>query len=96
MPDTTISYRVSQRQAHVLLPEHLFEALRAETTVKRLVRNGILFARVGHGRSLSGGADAIARHISAGGVPLVVRIDVGAVPVIGATARFATAHDLTR
>ena len=58
MPDAAVAHRVSQRQAHVFLSEHLLEALRAETTVERLVGNGILVAGVGHGRSLSGGPGA--------------------------------------
>ena len=79
MPDATVAHRVSQRQAHVLLPEHLVEALRAETTVKRLVGNGILVAGVGHGRSLPGGPGALGRLVRAlvgGAAPIAV---IGAV-----------------
>ncbi len=88
MPDPTVAHGVSQCQAHVLLPEHLVEALRTETSIKRLVGSGILVAGVGHGRSLPGRPGATARQVR--------RCGPGASPVIGATARFATAHDRTR
>ncbi len=52
--DTSVAHGVPQRQAHVFLPEHLFEALGAETSVQRLVGSGILVAGVGHERSLPG------------------------------------------
>ena len=49
MPDPTVTHRVSQGQAHVFLPQHLLEALRAETTVQRLVGDGSV-AGVGRAR----------------------------------------------
>ncbi len=58
VPDAAVAHRVSQRQAHVFLAEHLFEALGAETTVERLVGSGVDVAGGGHRRSLPGGPGA--------------------------------------
>ena len=78
VPDPAVAHGVSQSQAHVLLPEHLVEALGAETSVKRLVGSRILVAGVGHGRSLPGRPGATGRpgH-GAGGLVATARYGAG-------------------
>ena len=78
--DAAVAHGVSQGQAHVVLPEHLLEALRAETTVKRLVGSADPCRRRRPRTQPTGGPGASDGSVRASA-------EQRAAPVIGATAR---------